>query len=66
MVDKNEDYVTKSKLKIAVEAFSKKMTGAEQQPKKEINRLRANIQAEKQKTYLQIDIEADLQWTNAH
>ena len=26
----------------------------------------ANIQAEKQKTYLQTDIEADLQWRNAH
>ena len=46
--------------------LSNKMTGAEQQPKKQINRLRENIYAEKQKTYLQIDIEADLQWTNAH
>ena len=64
MIDENE----KPKLKITVQAFSKyndRNRVAAKQTDSETQKV-ANIQAEKQKAYLQIDIEADLQWTNAH
>ena len=69
MIDENE----KPKLKITVQAFSKyndRNRIAAKQTNTQTQRHRKqqtySIQAEKQKAYLQIDIEADLQWTNAH
>ena len=72
MIDKNKDCVTKSKLTITVKAFSKyndtsrlAVKQTNKQADSEIQKL-AKIQAESEKTYLQLDTQADLQWIYAH
>ena len=70
MIDENEDYVAKSKLTITVKTFTKyndKNRVAAKQTNKQIQRPRKqqNMMQKNKKTYLQIDTEADFQWTNA-
>ena len=70
MIDENEDYVAKSKLTITVKTFTKyndKNRVAAKQTNKQIQRHRKqqNMRQKNKKTYLQIDTEADIQWTNA-
>ena len=66
MIVENEE----RKLKITVQTFSKyndRDRVAAKQINKQTQRHRvANIEAEKQKSYLKIDIAGDLRWTNAH
>ena len=70
MIDENEDYVVKSKLTITVKTFTKyndKNRVAAKQTNKQIQRHRKqqNMRQKNKKTYLKIDTEADIQWTNA-
>ena len=71
MNDENGNYVTKLRLKITVNAFSKyndrNRVAAKQTDKQtQRHRKQQTYRQKNKKTYLQIGIEADLQWTNAH
>ena len=71
MIDENEDCVTKSKLAITVKIFSKcnyrsRVVAKQTNKQTQRHKNRQAFRQENKKTYLQIDTQAELQWTYAH
>ena len=71
MIDENKDYGTKSKLTIAVKTLSKyngRNVEAANETNKQTQKHRnwQTFRLKNKKTYLQIDTQVDLQWTQTN